>query len=92
MVMVGVVARHRLQIVQRRGLRRIRLERFGGLVRILRGEHRGIEQRARQRPGDLPVLADQAAAHADDAAGLVAVLAVEIGRRLPCSWLSFSQR
>src|ERR1700761_1559548 len=44
MVMVGVVPDHSLQIFKGGGFRRVRLERYGRLVGILRDEHRGIEQ------------------------------------------------
>ena len=65
--MVGVIANHRLQILQTRGLGRVGLERRRGLVRALRGEHRGIEQRLRDRTRNLWLLSDQAAAQSNDA-------------------------
>src|ERR1700688_4179540 len=52
-MMMGVIADHRLQILQARGLGRIGLERSCGPVRILRAEHRGIEQRLRDGACDL---------------------------------------
>ena len=77
--MMGVIADHRLDILQAGGLGRVGLERRRCLVRILRGEHRRIEHGLRQRPRHLRLLAHQAAAQSDDAAGLVLVFAVEIG-------------
>src|SRR6266850_562735 len=79
MVMVGVISNHRLQIPEARGLGRIGLERRRGLVRVLRREHRGVEQRLGDRARNLRLLADKAAAQTDDAAGLVLVFAVQIG-------------
>src|SRR3984957_6212163 len=78
-MMVGVIADHGLQILQARGLGRIGLERCRGLVRVLRGEHRRIEQRLRDGARDLRLLANEAAAQSDDAAGLVLVVTVQIG-------------
>ena len=60
--MVGVIPNHGLQILQARGLGRVRLERGRGLVGILRGEHRRIEQRLRDGARDLRLVTDQAAA------------------------------
>src|ERR1700692_1603816 len=56
-VMMGMIANHRLQIVQAGGLGRIGLERCGGLVRVLRGKHSYIEPRLRNRPRELRLLA-----------------------------------
>ena len=75
---MGVIADHRLQILQAGGLGRVRLERRRCLVRILRGKHRRIEHGLRQRPRHLRFFAHQAAAQSDDAAGLVLVFAVEV--------------
>src|SRR6266852_4687862 len=61
------------------GVGRVGLERCRGLVRILRREHRGIEQRLRDRTRNLRLLSDKAAAQSNDAAGLVLVFAVQVG-------------
>src|ERR1700756_460009 len=45
MMMMGVVAHHALDIGKRRRLRRIGLERFCRLLRVLRGKHRSVQQR-----------------------------------------------
>src|SRR6266404_5126723 len=82
MVMMGVVADHGLQILQARGLGRVRLERGRGDVWILRGVHRGIEQRLRNGARDLRLFANEAAAQSEDAAGLVLVFPVQIGSDL----------
>src|SRR5882724_6761480 len=55
-VMMGVIPNHCLQILEARSLGRVGLERRRGLVRVLRGEHRGIEQRLRDRTRDLGLL------------------------------------
>src|SRR5258707_1849676 len=78
-MMMGVIPDHRLQILQARGLRRIGLERCRGLVRILRGKHRRIEQRLRDGARDVGLVTHKTAAQSHDAAGLVVVLAVKIG-------------
>src|SRR5467141_1411656 len=79
MVMVGVIPHHRLQILQARGLGRVGLERRRGLVRVLRREHRCVEQRLCDRARNLRLLVDKAAAQSDDAAGLVLVLTIQVG-------------
>src|SRR6267142_4501656 len=78
-MMMRMVANHRLQILQARGLGRVGLERCRGLVRILRREHRGIKQRLRDRTRNLRLLAHQTAPQTDDAARLVLVFAVHVG-------------
>src|SRR5260221_9208903 len=78
-VMMGVIANHRLQILQARGLGRVRLEGRGGLVRVLRRKHRRIEQRLRNGARDVGLVTHKTAAQSHDAAGLVVVLAVKIG-------------
>src|SRR5258708_3008440 len=77
-VMMGVIPNHRLQILQARGLGRVGLERCRGLVRVLRSEHGGIEQRLRDRTRDPGLLAHQPARQSNDAAGLVLVFAVQV--------------
>src|ERR1700676_1628406 len=80
---MGVVADHRLQILQTGGLGCIGLERCRRLIRVLRGKHRSIEQRLGNRTGNQRFLAHQAAAQSNDAAGLVLVFAVQIGSDFP---------
>ncbi len=79
MMMVGVVTHHALEIGERGVLRRIGLEGFCRLLRILRGKHRGIEQRLRNGACHLRLLAHQRAAQPHDAAGLVLVITVQVG-------------
>src|ERR1700730_9721634 len=78
MRMVGLIADHGFEIVQRLRLRRIWLERFCGLVRILRREHGRIQKRLGNGARNLRLLADQTAAQPHDAAALVPILVVKI--------------
>src|SRR5258708_36476849 len=78
-VMMSVIAYHRPQILEARGLGRIGLERCRGLVRILRGKHRRIEQRLRDGAGDVVLVTPNTAAQSHDAAGLDLVLSGSIG-------------
>src|SRR5580700_106908 len=57
---MGVVADHRLQVLQTGGLGRVGLERCCRLIRVLRGKHRGVEQRLGDRAGHQWLLAHQA--------------------------------
>src|SRR4030081_1391246 len=79
MMMMGVIPDHGLQILQAGGLGRVRLERGRRLVRVLRYEHRRIEQGLRDGARNQRLLAHETAAQSDNAAGLVLIFAIQIG-------------
>ncbi len=78
--MVRVAAQHGRELRHRR--RRILREQRRGLVRVHRHELLRLQQRRSQRARRRPVLLDEAAAHAQHAAGPVRILAHEVVRDL----------